>query len=131
VLGREVREEQANRDRLDARLADLGHQALQLVLAQILDDPVRAGPLGGAEPALGPDQGRGLGRAEVIEPRPVLTRDLEQVLKAPRRDQRRRRPLLREEGVGPDGHPVGERLDLIGACARPLERRFDRREDAL
>ena len=118
-VGVEVGEEQADRDRLGAAVADQRSASRsRLAVAERLDDPLRPDPLGGLEAQLALDQRRRLRRAEAVEVGAVLAGDLEQVGEAAGRDQRRAGAAFLEQGVGADRHPVGEGLDRAGARRR-------------
>ena len=114
-----VGEEQADRDRLGAALAQRRRQARGLPGAEWLDHPVGPDPLRRLEAQLALDKRGGLGRAEPVEVGAVLAGDLEDVGEAAGRDQGRAGAAFLEQRVGPDGHPVGEVLDRrgVGACA--------------
>jgi len=113
----EVGEEQADRDRLGAALADQLGQPLGLALGERLDLPLRADSLRRLEAQLGRDERRRLRPAESVQLGPVLAADLKQVGEARRRDQRRARAAFLKQRVGADRHTVGEGLDLLGADA--------------
>ncbi len=110
--------------------------------AQLLDQPpisssvsssiTPAGPIRsrGLEAEVGVDQGPGPGPARVVEAGAGLAADVEQVGESPRRDQCGARAALLEQGVGPDGHPVGERLDVAGPGAGALQDLVDRGDHA-
>ena len=132
LVGRvEIGEQQADGDRLGSDLARLGHDPVELGLLQRLDHPLGAEPLAGLDPRRGVDQRLGLGSAQVVELRPVLARDLEQVGEPAGRDQRRPGPAALEQRVRAHGHPVGEDLDRVGVRVRRGERRLDRLEHSL
>ena len=130
VAGVEVGEEEADRDRLGAGLADRRREALGLSVRQRLDDPFRADPLGRLEAQLRVDQRRRARRAEAVEVGPVLAADLEQVGEAARGDQCRPRPAFLEQGVGAHRHPVREGVDRRGLGARPAKNLLDRGDHA-
>ena len=128
VRGVEVGEQQADGHRLGVAGPREGRHPIQLSLRERLDHALGAGALPGREAELvGHQRGR-LRRAEPIEVGAVLASDLEQVGEALGGDQGRARAALLEQGIGAHGHAVGERLDLVRAGARPLQRRLDRGE---
>ncbi len=131
VGGIEMGEEQTDRHRLGAALAQRCRQSLRLALAKWLDDAVRPDPLGGLEAQLRPDQRRRLRRAEAVEIGAVLAGDLEQVGEATGRDQRRAGAAFLQQRVGADGHPVGEDLDRAGLGAGPGQHLAHRRHHSL
>ena len=93
--------------------------------------PLGADPLGGLEAKLALDERGGAGRAGVVEAGAVLAADVEQVGEAAGGDQGRARAALLQQGVGADGHPVGERLDVGGVGAGPREHLLDRGDHPL
>jgi hypothetical protein len=88
-------------------------------------------PLRRPEPQVVVDQRPRLRRAQVIEPRAVLARDVEDVGKARRGDQRRSRASLLQQGIGSHGHPVGEDLNILGRGSGAVQRRVHRRQHPL
>ena len=66
----------------------------------------------------------------MVERRPALTGDLQQVLEAAGGDERRARPPFLEEGVRADGHAVDEPPHGGGSRPGALEDGGDRRGDA-
>jgi hypothetical protein len=122
----QVREEEADRDRLGAGSGDRRRQSLRLVLRERLDDSLRPDPLRRLEAQLVIDQRCRLRRAEAVEVGPVLAAYLEQVGEAAGGDERRPRPAFLQQGVGGDGHPVGEDLDVARRGTGPAQHRLDR-----
>ena len=127
VRGVEVGEEQADRDRLRAGAADRLGQTPRLIGSERVDHSVRADPLVRLEAHRRLDQWLRLRRAEPVEVGAVLTRDLEQVAEAAGGDQRGARAPFLEQGIGPDRHPVGEGLDLVGGRTGPSQDLLDDR----
>ena len=117
MLGVEVGEEQADRDRLGAALARPRRRAAP-ARPRRAARPRPSGPTRSAasKRSSGLDQRRRLRRAEAVEVGPVLAGDLEQVGEALGRDQRRAGAAFLEQRVGADRHPVGEDLDRGGAA---------------
>ena len=113
LVGRvEVGEEQADRDRLGAALADQRGEARRLASGRAARS-TPSGPIRSAasKRSSRSTSGAGFGRAEPVEVGAVLAGDLEQVGEAAGRDQRRAGAAFLEQRVGADGHPVGEGLD--------------------
>ena len=106
VRGVAEREKQADRDRLDAV------EVRQRVELERLEHAVGADPLADAVTALERDERLGVRRAEPVELRAVLPPQVEQVLEAGGRDERRPRALALEQGVRRDRRAVREALDL-------------------
>ncbi len=106
VRGVAEREEQADRDRLDAV------EVRQRVELERLEHAVGADPLADAVTALERDERLGVRRAEPVELRAVLPPQVEQVLEAGGRDEGRSRALALEQRVRRDRRAVREALDL-------------------
>ena len=123
-----IREQQADRDRLGFRVAQLLHQPAQLGLAERFHHSLGTDAFGDAEPQRLGDQRRRLGGAEPVEVGSVLAPDVEQVGEPAGGDQRRPGAGAGEQRVGADGHSVGEAGHLARPRPGPLERRGDRRE---
>ncbi len=138
VLGMRVRVKQRDGDALDllvVRVARFRPDARGEVANRVLVDPV-AGPVdGGAlvdlEPSPARHERRGLLRAEVVQRRPVLSADLEDVTEPSRRHQRRRRAVAFEQRVHRNGHRVGERVDVARFDPRGGTALTDPPKDAL
>jgi hypothetical protein len=101
-------EQQADRDRLGV---ELGEGAK----VEWLDDAIRPHPLADAEAVLDRHERLGMVLAEPVEVRPVLAPQVQEVLEACRRDERRPRALPLQQRVGRDRRPVRESLELITA----------------
>ena len=112
VRGVAEREEQADRDRLDAV------ELRQRVELERLEHAVGPDPLADAVTALERDERLRVRRAEPVELRAVLPPQVEQVLEAGGRDERRSRALALEQRVRRDRRPVREALDLGRADGR-------------
>ena len=121
----QIGEEEADRDGLRSRGAQLGDQAVDLRLGEGLDHAIRPGPLGGAEAEFVIDERRRLRLAEVVEARPVLAGDLEQVGEPGGRDEGRAGAALGEQSIRAHRHPVREGLNVAGLGSRTLEDRLD------
>ena len=96
-----------------------------------LDHAVRPDPL--AQPRTSARErpaARGFGSARVVEARPVLPADLEEVGEPSRRDQRGAGAALLKQRVRPHGHAVGEGLDAGRLGARPSQHLLDRGDHA-
>ena len=127
VVGVPEGEQQADRDRLGLAAAELADQPLDLLVGQLLDH-ARRRPIRSAASKRSSrlDQRRRPAAARVVEARPVLAADLEQVGEAAGRDQRGPRAALLEQRVGSHRHPVGEPLDVAGLRPGALEHLLDR-----
>jgi hypothetical protein len=125
VLRMQEREQEADRDGLDLGLAQRGDDLGQRVLVERLQLAVGPHPLAHAEAQVaGHQRGRAAAR-EVVEVRPGLAADLQDVAEARRRHEGRARAAALQQRVGRHRHPVGERGDL----RQPG--RLDDRHDAL
>ena len=125
VLRVQEGEQEADRDGLDLGLPQRGDDLGQRVLVERLQLAVGPHPLAHAEAQVaGDERGRAAAR-EVVEVRPGLAADLQDVAEALGRHERRARAAALQEGVGRHRHPVGERGDL------PQVGGLDDRHDAL
>ena len=125
------REQQPHRHRLGAvgthRFDRPGHRRL----VERDQDTLRAAPFDDLVGALVRDQGRGVVHREPVEVRAGLAAQFEHVPEALRGDQGGARSGALEQGVGADGHAVGEARHVGGAEARLREGRQGRGDDAL
>ena len=108
VLRVQEREQQADRDGVDLRLAQRVERALQALLVERLELALRPHPLAHGEAQVARDERLGPALGEVVERRAVLARELDQVAEALGRDERGARAAALEQRVGGDRHPVGE-----------------------
>ena len=107
--------QQAHRHRLGLEAREHLCQLARVGGLERQQDPLRGDPLAGAEAQLGLDQRRGSGLAEPVQVGAVLAAELDHVLEAGRRDQRRARRVSLQQRVRRDRHPVGEALHLCGS----------------
>ena len=115
-------EQQADRDRIDLRVPELLRPAAP-TSSSVSSSTTSATPIRSAasKRRSSGDQRRRPAATGVVQARPRLAADVEQVGEPLRGDQRGARAFFLEQGVGPDGHPVGETLDVPGPGARAVE----------
>jgi hypothetical protein len=109
VVGVDEAEQQADGGVAQAPRGDLADDALDLRVAQRLDDLAgRVDPFSHGEPVLLRRHGRGPGDAQGVEVGPVLPADQEHVAKAVRGDEGDRLALALQQRVGRDSRAVDE-----------------------
>ena len=113
VLGVHIGIQQADGDRLEAARCKRRHQvargAVEVYRGQ--DRAVGEDPFGDLEARRARDDGIGLLVLQIIDVVAAMALEDENIAEALRRDERRRKSLSLEHGIGGDGRSVGEVLD--------------------
>ena len=114
VVGVQEGEQQADRHRLDLRLAQRLDRLAHAVLVERLDLAVGPHALADGEAQVARHERLGPALGEVVERGAVLARELDQVAEALGRHERRAGAAALEQRVGGDRHPVREGRDVGG-----------------
>ena len=117
--------QQRDGDCLGPSVGDALHERSRGAGIERAQNAVGGDPLGRGEAQLGGDERSGSGVAQPVEVRARLAAELDHVGEAVGGDQRGARRLPLQQGVGRDGHAVGEAAHVAGLRAGPLQHERD------